>query len=154
MRRSELPARSRRFEQLTAATLMERYVVPCRPTDSGSYIAAQLTYLGVGSLPVVDDDWVLLGLVSEFDLLRVLLQGRSLERVRALAIMSRDLRVVHEDTPVEEIIRLLRTEHRIRVPVVRDRKLVGVVARRDVLFGYLRCQDSLVPRVDFRPVAC
>jgi CBS domain-containing protein len=128
---------------------MEQEVVSCLPDDSGRYIASQLTKFNFGSLPVVDDGGTLVGLVSEFDLLKVLMNGRKLEEVKAKEIMSQDVKVVYEDTPVDEIIRLLEKEHLIRVPVVRpivkDAKLVGIVARRDILFGYIKATATYWP---------
>lgn len=146
MRRTEFLTEKREFHQLIAAVLMEQNVVSCRPDDSGRHIASQLTKFNFGSLPVVDDGEILVGLVSEFDLLKVLMEGRELERVKAEEIMTRDVKVVHEDTPVDEIIQLLETGHLIRVPVVKQvklagivmQRLVGIVARRDILFGYIK----------------
>jgi CBS domain-containing protein len=136
---------NRAFHQLTAGVLMEQEVVSCRPSDSGRYIASQLTKLNFGSLPVVSDEGTLVGLVSEFDLLKVLMNGRKLETVTAEEIMAGKVTVVQEDTPVDGIIRLLETGHLIRVPVVRDGKLVGIVARRDILFGYIKSTATYWP---------
>jgi CBS domain-containing protein len=125
---------------------MEQEVVSCLPDDSGRYIASQLTKFNFGSLPVVDDGGSLVGLVSEFDLLKVLMNGRKLEEVKAGEIMTRDVKVVSEETPVYEIIRLLEKEHLIRVPVVKNGgKLVGIVARRDILFGYIKATATYWP---------
>jgi len=99
----------------------------------------------VGSLPVVEDGGMLVGLVSEFDLLNILTKGRNPKEVRAEEIMTRDVKFVREDTPVDEIIRLLETDHLIRVPVVKDGKLVGIVARRDILFGYIKSTAEYWP---------
>ena len=49
---------------------------------------------------------------------------------------------VTEDTNAGEIGSLLQKERLIRVPVVKGGKLVGVVARRDLLFGYLRATSK------------
>jgi CBS domain-containing protein len=124
---------------------MEQEVVSCRPSDSGRYIASQLTKFNFGSLPVVNDDGILVGLVSEFDLLKALMEGRDLEMVRAEEIMTQKVTVAQEDTPVDAIIRLLETEHLIRVPVIRDGRLVGIVARRDILFGYIKSTATYWP---------
>jgi CBS domain-containing protein len=124
---------------------MEQEVVSCRPSDSGRHIASQLTKLNFGSLPVVNDDGILVGLVSEFDRLKALMEGKELEMVRAEEIMTPKVTVAQEDTPVDGIIRLLETGHLIRVPVVRDGKLLGIVARRDILFGYMKCTASYWP---------
>lgn len=145
MRRTEFFTEKRPFHELTAQVLMEEKVVSCLPGDSGRYIASQMTKFNVGSLPVVDDGGTLVGLVSEFDLLKVLMNGRTLEEVTAEEVMSREIKAVQEDTPVDEIIRILETEHLIRVPVVREGKLVGIVTRRDILFGYIKSTATYWP---------
>ncbi len=149
MRRTEFLTEKHEFHQLKAALLMEQEVVSCLPDDSGRHVASQLTKFNFGSLPVVDDGGILVGLVSEFDLLKILMNGRKLEDVKAKEIMARDIKVVYEDTPVDEIIRVLEKEHLIRVPVVRpvvkDLKLVGIVARRDILFGYIKATANYWP---------
>ncbi len=138
MRRIEFPSEQREFRRLTAAVLMECNVLTCRPSDTGRHVAAELTASNFGMLPVVRERGALVGLVSEFDLLKVLMEGRDLDAVRAEEIMTRQIATVQEDTPVDEVIRLLEREHLIRVPVVLDGKLMGIVARRDILFGYLK----------------
>lgn len=145
MKRTEFLTEKRAFHELTAAVLMEQDVVSCRPTDSGRHIASQLTKFNIGSLPVVDENGILIGLVTEFDLLKVLMEGRELKAVRAEEIMIRDLKVVQEDTSVDEAIRLLETEHLIRMPVVKNGKLIGIVARRDILFGYIKATAQYWP---------
>ncbi len=147
MRAAEYMTEKREFHKLPASVLMEREVKTCSPSDSGRTIALQLTQFNIGSLPVVDENGLLVGLVSEFDLLDILrkLNGRELKDVQAKEIMSRDVKFVHEDTPVDEIIRLLEDEHLIRVPVVKDGKLRGVVARRDILFGYIKATAEYWP---------
>jgi CBS domain-containing protein len=149
MRRTEFLTEKHEFHELKAELLMEQKVISCLPDDSGRHIASQLTKFNFGSLPVVDDGGILVGLVSEFDLLKVLMNGRKLEDVKAKEIMSKDIKVVYEDTPVDEIIRLLEKEHLLRVPVVRpvvkDAKLVGIVARRDVLFAYIKATANYWP---------
>jgi CBS domain-containing protein len=145
MRRTEFLAEKREFHKLTAAVLMEQDVVSCRPSDSGRHIASQLTQHNFGSLPVVNEGRVLVGLVSEFDLLKALMEGRDLETLRAEEIMTKKVTVVEEDTLVDGLIRLLEIGHLIRVPVVRDGRLVGIVARRDILFGYIRSTATYWP---------
>lgn len=145
MKRTEFLAAKQAFHKLTAAVLMEKDVISCRPTDSGRHIASQLTKFNIGSLPVVDENGSLAGLVSEFDLLKVLMEGRELNTVLAEEIMTRDLKVVEENTPVDEVIRLLETHHLIRVPVVQNGSLIGILARRDILFGYIKATAEYWP---------
>ena len=145
MRRTEYLTEKRDFQQLAAELLMEQEVMTCLPTDSGRFIASQMTKFNFGSLPVVDDDGNLVGLVSEFDLLKALIDGRDLKLAKAEEIMSRDVKTVQIDTPVNEVIRLLEKEHLIRVPVLKGKKLAGILARRDVLFGYIKATAEYWP---------
>jgi CBS domain-containing protein len=147
MRAAEYMTEKRDFHKLPASVLMEREVKTCKLSDSGRTIALQLTQFHMGSLPVVDEKGLLVGLVSEFDLLRILqkLEGRELKDVQAKEIMSQKVKFIQEDTPVDEIIRLLEADHLIRVPVVKDGKVTGVVARRDILFGYIKATAEYWP---------
>lgn len=145
MRRTEFLTEKRNFHQLTAEVLMEREVVTCRPSDSTRYIASQLTRNNFGSLPVIDHDGFLIGLVSEFDLLKVLMEGKDLVTVKAEEIMTKEVKFIQEETPVDEAIRLMEEDHLIRVPVVKDGRLVGILARRDILFGYIKATAQYWP---------
>ena len=145
MRRTEYLTEKREFHKIPVTLLMEREVKSCLASDTGRHVALQLTQFNIGSLPVVDDKGLLVGFVTEFDLLDILLKDKELKDVRAEEIMTRDVKSVREDTPVDEVIRLLENDHLIRVPVVKDGKLVGIVARRDILFGYIKSTADYWP---------
>ena len=104
----------------------------------------------ISGLPVVDKNGTLAGIVTEGDFLRrgelgtqrhrarwlefLIGPGRlATEYVRACGrkvdeIMTTDLHTVTEETPLEEIVQLME-KHRIkRLPVVRGRQIVGIVA--------------------------
>ena len=91
-----------------------------------------------GSLPVVNDQQRLVGIITEFDLLKVMLTGSDLRALTVKEIMIPDVITVTEDVPVSDLITCLQTHHLIRVPVVKDKTLVGIVSRRDVLYGYVK----------------
>lgn len=145
MRRTEFMTEKRDFDKLTADVLMEHNVVSCKPADTARHVASQMTKHNFGSIPVVDDGGKLLGLVTEFDLLRVLLEDKDLEKIKSEEIMTRELKTVEVNTPVDEVIRLLEHHHLIRVPVVQDGKIKGILARRDVLLGYIKSTAKYWP---------
>jgi len=109
-----------------------------RPETSGLTIAEILTKQNFGSVPVVDLYQTLLGLVSEFDLLTALDEGKDLREVKAEDIMTRTVVTVTEDMPFTDLRVLFQRDLLIRVPVVRGKTLVGIVARRDLLYGYAK----------------
>jgi CBS-domain-containing membrane protein len=145
MRRTEYFTQPAVFETLTAAMLMERDVVTCKPDDSCRHAASQMTKHHAGSLPVVDADDRLVGIVSEFDLLHLLRKGEDPRKLPVEQAMSRRVRFVADTATAEEIIGLLQSEHLIRVPVVKEGKLIGIVARQDLLLGYIKATATYWP---------
>lgn len=145
MRRTEYLTEKRSFSEFTAEMLMEQEVVTCRPEDSARHVASELTKHNFGSLPVVDETKRLIGIISEFDLLKALMAGRDLKAVLAGEIMSANVRTVETTTPVDDVISLLETEHLIRVPVMKKDRLVGMLARRDILYGYIKATAQYWP---------
>jgi len=66
--------------------------------------------------------------------LRAIRQGKNLDSVRAIDIMTRNPVVVKQDTEVNEIIDIILQKAIILVPVVDDEhKLIGLVGRLDIL---------------------
>lgn len=145
MRLTEYLTERRRFDELTASLVMEQDLICVRPDDSARTLAARLAEHHFTSLPVVAADGRLVGLVTERDLLRALLSGCDLETVPAEAIMTRDIAAVTEETPVAAVTQLLQEAQLCGVPVVRAGRLVGMVFKRDVLFGYVRATANYWP---------
>ena len=87
----------------------------------------------IGALLVIDDG-NLVGIVSERDYARrVILKGRASRVTQVWEIMSSPVIHVTSKQTVGEVMSLM-TEHRIRhVPVVDDRKVVGVLSIGDIV---------------------
>ena len=99
----------------------------------GRDLALQLLSGMYSGLPVVDANNHVLGVVTEFDLLKAVQDGRDLQTVKAEEIMGQPAVCVEEEDSIESVIDKMTTHHIIRVPVVRDGKLVGVISRADIL---------------------
>ncbi len=138
MRATEYMVRACDPKSLTVHDVMENNVYTIGPDTTGAQIADLLTEHHFGSVPVVDHERTLLGIVSEFDLLHAMEQGKNLQALTASDIMTRTVVTVPEEMPVMDLIHLLQERHLIRVPVVRGKTLIGIVARRDILFGYVK----------------
>jgi len=123
---------------LTVGQLMQDAVTTCTPRTDGSTLASLMTRRNFGSLPVVESDGTLVGIVSEYDLLQAMIEGRDLRKILATEIMSAHPVSVTEDQTLAQVAELFQDRYITRVPVVRNKKLVGILARRDLLFGYLK----------------
>ena len=129
--------RASKFGQLTVGTIMEKAVQSGTKEDGAKMLASYMME-GFGSVPIVDGNSKLIGIVSEFDLLKALRKGKNLEEVMAGDIMTESPVSVTQDTNVLTLMDVLQNNHLIRVPVVDSTgKLIGIVARRDLLRGYL-----------------
>lgn len=130
---------------LVVRQIMEDAVVRVSPTSSVMAVAELLSEHHFGSVPVAEPDGTLRGLVTEFDLLKALEQDKDLRKVLVSEIMTREVVTTTEETSLMNVIHLLQERHLIRVPVVRGNKLVGMVARRDIVFGYVKSQAIYWP---------
>jgi CBS domain-containing protein len=112
---------------------MTTAVVTARVSDPIDVAAARLVAGRHRSLPVVDEQWRLAGIVSEADVLgREPLSGRTGGRTVG-SVMTRDVVTLDPEDSIASA-RLLVAEHGLRlVPVVEDGRLVGVVSRSDLV---------------------
>ena len=131
------------FDRLKVADLMEKEVQFGHKETKGDVLAS-LMIEGFGGVPIVDRKQRLLGIVTEFDLLAVLDTGKKLSDISASEIMTHETVSVTPDTDIRTLIYVLQTNHVIRVPVVdnKEKKLIGIVARRDILLGYVSSEPE------------
>ena len=119
--------------------LLVRHVMATEPKtarwDMNAFDAASIMAGNdVGSVPVVDDDGSLLGLVTDRDLaVRVLARREDPRSVRLGEIATRKGLVTITPDAQASDARSLMAEHRVRrLPVVKDARLVGMVSLGDL----------------------
>ena len=144
MRRVDYMVGARDFKVLEAEQFMQDVVTSYEVEDTVDRLAGAMSEGGFGSVPILAKDGTLVGIVSEFDLLKAIEEGMEMNKVTAGEIMVKDPVTVFRNTPAMEIIHLLQERHFIRTPVVdADGKLAGVVSRRDLVQGYLRATKPI-----------
>ena len=84
-------------------------------------------------IPIVEPGNRLVGMVTEFDLLKALTSSQDLHTLKAEAIMSAPPISIGEHQPIKDAIDLMMAHGIIRLPVVRDDKLIGLISRSDLL---------------------
>ena len=126
---------------MNASEIMTRKVLTTNSEASVQEVARLLSRERISGAPVVTAEGVLIGIVTEADLIDKV----DRDGLHVADIMSREIIAVQEDTPVTEIAKLL-AQHKIkRVPVLRDGQLVGIVSRADIVDalarGYIVVRD-------------
>lgn len=125
------------FDSMAVSQVMEKEVQSVRMRAKGDVIAS-LMIEGFGSVPVVENGRKLAGIVSEHDLLAAIDDGHRLGAVSAKDIMTANPYSVRPETTLGTLVHVLRASDLVRIPVVDEKdKLVGIIARRDVLRAYL-----------------
>lgn len=140
---------------MKAADVMTARVISVTPEASVLECVRLMLQHRISGLPVIDAKGVLLGVVTEGDFLRRVEAGTERKRPRWLEFFAGPARLadeyvqshgrkvsdvmtpepitINEDTPVEEVVRLMEERRIKRLPVMRGSKVVGIVSRANLL---------------------
>ena len=134
--------------------VMSSPVVSVPPDAPLKEVAATLVERGINAVPVVDAGDRLIGIVSEADLLSLetgLGRGRGPARPRTAGeVMRQSVYTLTGDTDAPAAARLM-LRHRLKsVPVVAGDRVVGMIARRDLLRLIARSDDDIQADIDRR----
>jgi CBS domain-containing protein len=87
----------------------------------------------VTGLPVVDDSGRLLGMVTEKDILMLLLYDPNVKGKTVTDLMTTEIIHFDEDENLMTIFESLVQRNFRRVPILSEGRLVGIVSRRDII---------------------
>lgn len=115
--------------------VMTRDVEIASPDDTIETAARIMKDIGVGALPVGENDR-LIGVVTDRDItLRAVAEGKSPTETKVRAVMTAEVQYVFDDEEVEEVARKMAQWRVRRVPLLnRDKRLVGIVSLGDLAF--------------------
>ncbi len=86
----------------------------------------------VSGLPVVDRHGMLVGVISEIDIIDLVYKAE-IDGSVVGDFMCRELRSLNEDASLDEAASMFCGKNIRRIPIVRNGKLVGVLSRRDMI---------------------
>lgn len=156
--------------QVSVQDIMEKSVVSVRPDTPLSEAAKTLADHKFDGVPVVDDANTLVGILTEYDLVskgsaihlptfQKILENLSVfgkdkkefrsnvedvANMKVRDVMNADPLTLHHDATYEEAVVAFRDHHRVNpIPVIdKDKKVIGVVSRFDVLKPLRAIEDS------------
>jgi predicted transcriptional regulator len=123
--------------------IMTSPVVTVTPETTLKVVAALLVERGINAVPVVDAGDRLCGIVSEADLLALETAAREDPPHMAREVMSQSVYTLAEDTDAAAAARMMLRHGLKSVPVVAGDRVVGIVARRDLLRLVARGDDEV-----------
>jgi len=144
---------------------MTEDVVSVKPDASLREAASVLVARRISGLPVVDEAGEVVGVLSETDIVMKASGGTERngylawffdsdvtgEKVAAETVvqaMSSPVITITPDRTVHDAARVLIEERVNRLPVVRDRKLVGIVTRSDIVRAFTRTDAELASEIE------
>jgi CBS domain-containing protein len=161
------------MDQLTVGDLMTRNVISAKEHTPVKELVGLMKQHNISGLPVVDDDGVLAGIVSEVDLLTIIgapsQEGVGTTRKRthgwvdwllhsgrsatvedqsdistAASFMTRDVVTALASTPIREAARAMIESRVKRLPIVNEaNKVVGIISRQDLLRPFLQSDEKI-----------
>jgi CBS domain-containing protein len=154
---------------MKVSDVMTQEVISVHPDASVAEAAKLMLKEHISGLPVITPSGVLLGIVTEGDFLRRMENSTEKRRPRWIEfmlgegklageyvhshsqkvfdVMTRDVAVATEEMPLDAAVELMEHKHIKRLPVVRDGKVVGILARANLLHALAASAPQASPGV-------
>jgi CBS domain-containing protein len=118
---------------MKARDLMQTRIVAVTREYSAREVSILIHSGTFSGVPVIEPGNQLVGIVSEFDVLKALVAGKDLHALKAEDIMTPQPITVEETATAEMVIQQMVEHQIIRIPVVHDGRLVGMISRTDLM---------------------
>lgn len=114
--------------------ILNRNVITIAPKAAISEAAYLMMREEIGSLVVVDDHRLPIGIITDRDLvISVIAEGKNPDDVIIEDVMAKDLVYVEEDTDLMDILSTLSEYSIRRMPVTKDGVLTGIISVDDLI---------------------
>ncbi len=102
------------------------------PDDNLTRVIIEMTHKRLGATVVMQDDR-LLGIITDGDLRRMLMNTTDIEHVKAAQIMTSNPKTIDEDALVVDALHKMRENSITQLPVIKDGKYLGIIHLHDIL---------------------
>lgn len=105
----------------------------CSPGDNLRETVKRMAEKNYGACVVVDAENKVLGMITERDIMsRIVAAGRDPDTTRVEDVMTRDVRIAHEEDELTQWLRIMSNERFRRLPIVDDDgRLVNIMTQGD-----------------------
>ena len=112
--------------------VMTRQYISVRPEDYVDQAVGLMLEHQISGLPVIDDGGALHGVITEFDIIDMVYE-LDIQQSRVEQYMTREVQTFDPDDSLDEAACRFCHHTVRRFPVVSEGKVVGVMARRDLI---------------------
>lgn len=87
---------------------------------------------GISGIPVVDEKEILVGIITEKDILNFVFSD-NLKEIKIEDVMTKGVISFSPDDHVDSIAIIIGQSRFRRVPIIVDGKVIGIISRRDII---------------------
>ena len=102
------------------------------PDDNLTRVIIEMTHKRLGATVVCDGDR-LLGIITDGDLRRMLMNGPDIEHVKASQIMTSNPKTIDDEALVVDALHKMRHNSITQLPVMHEGKYLGIIHLHDIL---------------------
>lgn len=121
------------MRNLNASDLMVTPVVCARGNTSLKEIMNLFAEAQYHGIPVVDEDRMVIGIITERDVLKALAKDKGIDGFVARDIMSRDVVTAEKGANFSAVIKAMVEKSVGRLVITDHNKLLGIVTKRDII---------------------
>ena len=111
-----------------------RSAVTVKPKETISATIQKMIEHDRGALPVCDDKGELVGIITERDIVRKCFTGNlDCARLKIQDVMSRKVAIGNLEDDLDYAISVMKQERIRHLPVVDNKKVIGMISMRDLL---------------------
>jgi len=111
-------------------------IVAAKDDVTAVEIATRIMLEVFSGLPTIDDNGIVIGMITTIDLLCAIRDGQILKLMFTRDLMTKNPLVVTQDTKIEDVIDIMDKNGIEKIPMVdkqTDKRLIDVVSRTDIL---------------------
>jgi len=116
--------------------IMKKEIIVAKISDRIQRISKILTEKKINNIPVINEKNELVGIVSEQDIIRIM-GSENFMNMTAKDIMTKAVLSVKENDSLEYISKIFTERPFRRLPVIRAKKVVGVITREDIINNFM-----------------
>jgi predicted transcriptional regulator len=116
--------------------VMKKEILTAKIDDNIQKISKILSGKKISNIPVVDKNNELIGIVSEQDIIRAM-ESDDFMKKQARDIMTKKVLSVGMNDSLEYVSKIFIEHPYRRLPVIRDKKVIGTVAREDIIRSFM-----------------
>lgn len=151
--RQELKSLTKKLKSIKASDIMTKKVVTTTEAENLADIAKLMIKVRISGLPVLGRRNKLIGIITATDLFLVMDMIKSgdivTDEMRAISnpavkfAMSTHMVKIKRNTTLEKIISIMKYKNICTLPVVENKRLIGIIGRRDVLKNFYSVVKNL-----------